>query len=105
MAQIATTLGDLDFFHCSQPVRAEANKKKVFANGRLISCLGHKNNEHLMPNPTPPPQCIPHTAAIMSASKRLVHAGGILVGRIGDPVGPNCTAVQTGAFAKPVFAG
>ena len=57
-----------------------------------------------MPNPSPPPKCIPHQAAIMKASKT-VFAGGIQVGRIGDPVGPKCTAVQEGAVGRPVFAG
>lgn len=106
MSQPVTRITDKDFFHapCGQPVRLECNTRKVFAQGLLISCLGHKNTIHDMPNPNPPPKCIPHQAAIMKASKT-VFAGGIQVGRIGDPVGPMCTAVQEGAIGRPVFAG
>ena len=104
MGQPVTRLGDKDFFHCSQPVRFEANKKNVFAGGKLVSCLGHKNNVHQMPNPSPPPECIPHQAAIMRASMT-VFAGSIQAGRIGDPVGPNCTAVQEGCIGRPVIVG
>lgn len=106
MSQPVTRFMDKDVFHapCGQPYRLECNTRNVFAGGKLISCLFHKNTIHDMPNPSPPPKCIPHQAAIMKASKS-VYAGGIFVGRIGDPVGPMCTAVEEGCVGRPVFAG
>ena len=92
-------IGDKDQVHCpgsANPVRQEG-AATVLANGRPISCMTHKNNLHDMPNPaTPPPKCIPHQAAIMKGSTT-VFAMGLGVGRIGDKVGPNCTAVMEGS--------
>ena len=105
MAQLVTRIGDKDAFHapCGQPFRAMGNPRMVYASGILGSVLGMPNTIHDMPNPNPPPPCIPHIAVIQKASTT-VFFGGIPIGRVGDPVGPKCTVVVQGA-PRPVFAG
>lgn len=101
MSLPATRIGDRDVPHCGPMTRA-IGAPTVFVNGRAWSLLGHKNTEHLKPNPAPPPRCIPHTTVIIKGSST-VHVTGIPAGRVSDPVGPECTAVAQGS--TNTFAG
>jgi uncharacterized Zn-binding protein involved in type VI secretion len=101
MSQPATRIGDADVPHCSPMTRA-IGAPTVFVNGIPWSRQGDKNTEHLKPNPSPPPPCIPHTTVIIKGSVT-VYPVKINGGRIGDPVGPECTAVAKGS--PNVFCG
>jgi len=90
---------DRDKCHCSVPFR-KGHFADVTANGRGLSCRGHKNTTHLKPCGCPP-CCCGHSAAILRGSPN-VFAHNTPVGRIGDPVGPMCTSVAQGS--RDVFA-
>lgn len=93
-----TRVGDPDIPHCSPMVRASGNST-VKVNGRPVSCQGDVNSPHLRPVGK---KCKIHSRPIIMGS-RTVKAGGRGVGRIGDKVGPGCTAVAGGS--NSVFAG
>ena len=62
---------------------ASANQGSVFVNGILAAVVGAPTVSHLLPNPSPPPACIPHTANLNAGSPN-VFIEGIPVGRVGD---------------------
>ncbi len=47
----------------------------VFAEGALIARIGDPTVVHDLPNPSPPPACIPHTATVGSGSPTVYVAG------------------------------
>jgi len=87
-----TRLGDKDIPHCGPMVR-KGHSITVFANGIPLSCQGHLNTPHLYPVP---PFCKTHAMPIIKGSPN-VFSEGRPVGRVGDKVGPNCTAVAQGS--------
>jgi uncharacterized Zn-binding protein involved in type VI secretion len=95
-----TRIGDADVTHCSGMVRAQGSGN-VFCNGIPISRQGDINSVHLFPNPSPPPDCLPHTAPITSGSST-VKVNGLGCGRVGDAL-TACTSVAAGS--GNVFAG
>ena len=96
-----TREGDSDMTHCSTPTRVGCSGN-VFANKKGVSREGDSNDVHDMPNPgSPPPPCVPHSAAISSGSST-VFANGKGIGRVGDGI-TMCTAVAEGS--DNVFAG
>ena len=74
-------VGDREATHCSTPYRA-GHVRTVFANGKALSCAGHKNTSHCS-----------HTAPLMGGS-RTVFAEGLNLGRVGDKT---CTRVIQGS--------
>jgi len=88
-------VGHADVPHCSPMVRA-GGIASVLVEFRAVSCRTHHNSGHVLPAI---PICVGHTAPIGSASTT-VFAGGLGVGRVGDPT---CTAVAEGC--STVFAG
>ena len=87
---LACRIGDLDFPHCSLPVRAQGYPK-VLLGGIPWSCLGHLNAPHLMPSGK---FCVTHVAPIAVGSPKVI-VGGRPGGRVGSKVA-TCTAVMTG---------
>jgi uncharacterized Zn-binding protein involved in type VI secretion len=94
MGSPVTFVGASDIPHCSPMVRAQGNPL-VRINGIPVSCQGANNSPHLIPTGGIPP-CVVHVAAILVGSLR-VRASGLGVGRVGDIVGPVCTAVGQGS--------
>ena len=84
-------LGDREAVHCSPPRRA-GHFRSVFANGKPLSGVGHKNTPHLLPCKCPVCCCV-HTAPLKSGSPNVL-AEGIPIGRVGDPT---CTMVAQGS--------
>ena len=82
-------VGDREATHCSTPYRA-GHVRTVFANGRELSCAGHKNTPHLLPCGK---ICCTHTAPLIGGS-RTVFAEGLNLGRVGDKT---CTMVIKGS--------
>ena len=90
--------GDREATHCSTPFR-KGHFKTVFANNIPISGDRHRNTPHLLPNASPPPPCVGHSARL-KATTSSVYAEGRRVGRVGDPT---CTVVVQGS--PNVFVG
>jgi len=105
MGRPVTFVGAADVPHCSPMTRAQG-VPNVRVNSIAVSCQGHLNTVHDMPNPsTPPPLCIPHTGQIVTGSLK-VRVTGLGIGRVGDVVAeirppplPSrpCTAVAEGS--------
>ena len=93
MGSPVTVIGMPDIPHCSPMFRA-LGVMNVLVTGVPVSCQGHINTPHLMPVPGIPP-CITHVGAIMVGSLT-VRVSGLGMGRVGDVVGPLCTAVAGG---------
>ena len=94
MGSPVTFVGAADVPHCSPMTRA-VGVPNVRVNSIAVSCQGHANTPHLRPVPGIPP-CTIHTAAILTGSLR-VRVTGLGIGRVGDIVGPLCTAVAAGS--------
>ena len=94
MAQPAARLGDPDIPHCSPMTRA-LGAPTVFVNGRPWSRMSDPNTPHLKPVPGIPP-CITHVTVIMKGNP-ITCPVKLMAGRMGDPVGPECTAVAKGS--------
>ncbi len=89
---------DSDLAHCSTPNRSGCSND-TFVEGTGISRETDANTSHDTDIVIP---CIAHSASIVTGSTT-VFINGKGCGRVGDDVGPDCTAVATGSAY--VFAG
>lgn len=88
MSKAVTRKGDKEKPHCTGMVRLGASPD-VFANGKRVSCHGHKNTPHLFP----PKPCKGHSVGL-KASQFRVMANNIPIGRVFDKT---CTMVIEGS--------
>ena len=92
-----TRLFDQDIPHCS-PMQRAKGAPTVFVNGRPWSRQFDPNTVHQKPNPTPPPECIPHQTVIVKGTP-IVYPVKLMAGTIFKPLGPDqCTTTGQGSM-------